>query len=144
MAKKPQPRPNVQIKIGGDQSGNLAIGDKNVQSQVTGAPQATEADLAEIRKLFEELRQRIEAEAPAEKKSAALERVGEMEKAVTAEKKPDLTTMEYVKNWFTKNLPTLAGAITSVVVNPFVGVLVKGAGELVVNEFKSRFGQDPG
>jgi hypothetical protein len=132
MTKKAQ-SPNIEIKIGGDQSGNLAVGNENVQSQVTGVPQATEADLAEIRKLFEELRQKIEAEAPADKKAAALERAGELEKAITIEKKPDLTTMEYVKNWFTKNLPGLAGAITSIVINPFVGVF-KAMGGTVASQ----------
>ena len=140
MSKKPPSSHTIQVKVGGDMQGNLAIGDQNVQQQTIGAsPAPTEAELAEIRKLFTELRARVEAEAPADKKAAAKERVDELEKAVN-DKKPDLSTMEYVKNWFTKNLPALAGAVTSIVLNPFVGILVKGAGELVVDEFKRRFG----
>lgn len=79
------------------------------------------------------------AEAPPEKKEAALERVQELEEAVTAEK-PDLTTMEYVKQWFVKNLPGLAGAVTGVVVNPIVGKLVEAAGDALAAEFRRRFG----
>jgi hypothetical protein len=48
--------------------------------------------------------------------------------------------MEYVKNWFTKNVPGLAGAVTSVVVHPVVGKLVSAAGEAISSEFKRRFG----
>jgi len=65
--------------------------------------------------------------------------VQELEEAVTAEK-PDLTTMEYVKQWFVKNLPGLAGAVTGVVVNPIVGKLVEAAGDALAAEFRRRFG----
>ncbi len=55
--------------------------------------------------------------------------------------KPDLTTMEYVKNWFEKHLPQMAGAIISVLVNPIVGKVVEAAGELAAGELKRRFGK---
>ena len=63
----------------------------------------------------------------------------ELEQAVT-EKKPDLSTMEYVRSWFLKNLPGLAGAVTSVVVHPIVGKLVEAGGDALVSEFRRRFG----
>jgi len=54
---------------------------------------------------------------------------------------PDLTTMEYVKKWFVKNLPALAGSVTSLVVHPVVGKLVTAAGDAAVAEFNRRFGK---
>ena len=68
------------------------------------------------------------AEAPPEKKDAALEWVEELGEALTAGEL-DLTTMEYVKRWFVKNLPGLAEAVTSVVVHPIVGKLAEAAGD---------------
>jgi hypothetical protein len=48
--------------------------------------------------------------------------------------------MEYVKGWFAKHLPGLAGAVTGVIVHPIVGKLVEAAGETLAAEFKRRFG----
>ena len=44
-------------------------------------------------------------------------------------------TIEYVKRWFTRNVPRLAGTVTGVIVNPLVGMLVGAAGDAVVREF---------
>ena len=71
-----------------------------------------------------------------------MERVDELEQAIT-EEKPDLSTMEYVKNWFVRNLPGLAGTVTSVVVHPIVGKLVEAGGDALVGEFRRRFGGTP-
>ena len=51
-----------------------------------------------------------------------------------------MTTMEYVKRWFVKNLPGLAEAVTGVVVHPIVGKLVEAAGDALAAEFRRRFG----
>jgi hypothetical protein len=131
----------IRATISGDVSGQMAVGKGITQTQTIGAarPEVTEAELAELRQALAALKALVEAEAPPEKKDAALERVGELEEAVTAEE-PDLTTMEYVKRWFVKNLPGLAGAVTSVVVHPIVGKLVEVAGDALTAEFRRRFG----
>jgi hypothetical protein len=125
----------------GDNANQVAVGKGIVQKQAPGnEAEVTEADLEEIRKLFADLKQQIEAQAPPDKKAAALERAGELEEEVTS-KKPSLTTMEYVRDWFAKNAPGLVGSITSVVINPIVGKVVQAAGEIAVSELKRRFGQ---
>jgi len=98
----------------------------------------TEADLAIVQELFAKLKRQVDAQSPPEKRDSAIERVEELEEAVT-EKKPDFTTMEYVKKWFDKHLPQLAGAVVSVLVNPIVGKVVEAAGELAAWELKRRF-----
>jgi hypothetical protein len=97
--------------------------------------------MAALRAAFEALREQVAAvpELPQAQKDAAQERVKELEEAVTAPE-PDLSTMEYVRNWFLKNLPGLAGAVTGVVVNPIVGKLVAVAGDTLSAEFQRRFG----
>jgi len=64
-----------------------------------------------------------------------------LEEAVTAQE-PDLATVEYVKGWFVKNIPALAGTVTGVVLNPRVGKLVQAAGDTLAHEYKRRFGGD--
>jgi len=123
---------NIQI-------GAVSGGEVNIGVPAAKQPEVTEADLVALRKLLADLKAQVEVEAPPERKEAALERVGELEQAVTA-KQPDLSTMEYVKGWFVKNLPGLAGAVTSVVINPIVGKLVQAAGDTLAAEFKRRFG----
>lgn len=131
----------IRATISGDISGQVAVGKGITQIQTVGAaqPQVTEAELAELRQVLADLKAKVAAEAPPDKKDAALERVEELEEAVAAEE-PDLSTMEYVKRWFVKNLPGLAGAVTSVVVHPIVGKLVEAAGDALAAEFRRRFG----
>jgi hypothetical protein len=133
----------IRATISGDISGQVAVGKGITQVQSIGAarPQITEADLAKLRQILADLKAKVAAKAPPEKKDAALERVKELEEAVTAGE-PDLTTMEYVKGWFAKNLPGLAGTVTSVVVHPIVGKLVEAAGDALATEFRRRFGRE--
>jgi hypothetical protein len=130
--------PNINIERN---SGQIAIGQHITQTQtINGQPVTiTKADLEALNKMFTDLKAQVAALAPANQKEKALERVDELEEAVKTDH-PDLTTMEYVKNWFGKNLPQLAGAVTSVVVNPIVGKLVEVAGEAITKEFRHRFG----
>ncbi len=130
----------IRATISGDISGQVAVGKGITQTQTIGAarPKVTETDLAELRQALADLRARVAAEAPPEKKDAALERVDELEEAVTA-KEPDLATMEYVKGWFVKNLPGLAGAVTHVIVHPIVGKLMEAVGDALAAEFRRRF-----
>ncbi|HEY9858370.1 MAG TPA: hypothetical protein V6D16_02610 [Candidatus Obscuribacterales bacterium] len=122
-------------QIGENQGGTITIG----QAASVAQPQTTEAELLILQRMFESLKAKVEIEAPPDKQPAALERLAELQDAVTA-KKPDFSTMEYVKNWFVKNLPTLSGAVASLVFHPIVGKLVEAAGDEVVSEFRDRFG----
>ena len=124
----------INATITGDVSGQLAVGSHNVQtSQVVGGGGVTDAELAELRSQFESLRGQIVAEAPVEDQAPALERLDELEQAVTAET-PDLTTVQYVKRWFLRRLPSMAGLVTAVLVNPIVGKLVQSAGDVAMAE----------
>lgn len=130
---------SISAHIEGTISGQVAVGKDITQEQRVGAPGPTAEELAALRQELTNLRSLVEAQAPPARKQAALERVDELAEAVTAAE-PDLTTMEYVKQWFTKHLPAMAGAVTSIVVNPSVGKLVEAAGDAVVGEFRRRFG----
>ncbi len=130
------------VDIGGSVEGQFAVGEHIHQQHVSGlqqAPTVTEADLAELHNAVDEVRARIRAEVPPEQQTAALERVDEIEQAVVAEE-PDLTTLQYVRNWFVKNLPKLAGAVTGLVVHPVVGKIVEAAGDVAASQFRKLFG----
>ncbi|MDP8971549.1 MAG: hypothetical protein M3N52_13820 [Actinomycetota bacterium] len=129
------------MRIDGDNSGQLAAGDsihQHQQRDITGV-MVSDRDIAAAGALFADLRARVAADAPAERTQAALEKVDELQKAVTA-KSPKISTMEYVRDWFADNVPKLAGVVTSVVVNPIVGKLVQAGGDLLNSEFHRRFG----
>jgi hypothetical protein len=129
--------------VTGNVSGQVAIGAGIQQSQtVRAAEPPTEAELADFRRTLQELRARIAGEAPSPQVEAgAAERLSELEAAVVdAGKEPDLSTLEYVTKWFASHLPSLAGAVASVVIHPVVGKLVAAAGDAAVAEFKRRFG----
>ncbi|HEX5727471.1 MAG TPA: hypothetical protein VFX98_18510 [Longimicrobiaceae bacterium] len=135
----------ISATITGNTSGQVAIGTDIRQEWNAAAGPVTPAELAALRAELEGLRARVAAapDVGEEERAKAQEKVRELEEAVTAPE-PDLSTMEYVRNWFAKHLPTLAGAVTSVVVNPIVGKLVATAGDALSAEFQRRFGSKPG
>jgi hypothetical protein len=123
--------------VSGNVQGQVAIGKGIEQQQSVGAMtlELTEAEHAELRAAFEDLRSQVAGGAPPDKRDAAVERVAELEAAIVAEE-PDTTTMGYVKKWFAKNVPTLAGAVVGVLVNPIVGKIVQSAGDAAVADLQ--------
>ncbi|WP_432877161.1 hypothetical protein ACQPYH_28165 [Kribbella sp. CA-245084] len=80
----------------------------------------------------------------ASERTDATKQAGELEAAVTQQGTPDVGRMRKVLTWFNDHVPALAGAVLSIVVNPIVGQLVRAGGDLLVQEFKEHFGEDPG
>jgi hypothetical protein len=119
----------------------LVAGDGNtlINTGTIGGPPVSSEELSELRQTIEALKAQVLAQAPPEKRSAAVERLDELHEAITADK-PKLSTMEYVRDWFASNIPTMAGAVTAVVINPIVGRLVQAGGDALVSEFERRFG----
>src|SRR6266498_633805 len=109
-----------RVTVSGGVPGQLAVGESIAQTSVSnvGAP-LTDEEYAELKNMLHGLRAQVADEAAADARDSAIERVDELEEAITGER-PDLTTMEYVKSWFAKHLPKLAGAVAAVLVNPLV------------------------
>jgi phage gp29-like protein len=136
------PGQDFNVSIGGSVPGQVAIGNDIKQRYVriqNDVPTVTESDLSALRQAVEEVKAQIVAEVPPDQQAAALERVDELQEAVVA-KEPDLTTLQYVRKWFGKNLPTLAGSITGLIIHPVVGKIVEAAGELAASQFRALFG----
>ena len=123
-------------------SGQLAIGSGITQIHTvnTAKPEITAADREALRLMLAELRSLMEVRAPSDTRQAALEYVDELAETLTAPQ-PDLGVIGYVKQWFTRHLPQLAGAVSGVIVHPIVGKLVEAAGDGLAAEFKHHFGK---
>ena len=128
----------IQATIG-DHVSQVAVGKNNRQTQTTVSAKISEADLRQVAGLFDGLKKQIEQQAPPEKKDAALERVDELQQEVTSPK-PQVVTMEYVKNWFAKNLPSLLGGVTSIMINPIVGKVIEASTGIAAEAIKKQFG----
>ena len=124
-----------QVNIG---DGNVMIQGQGNKVQQTKSTGISRAELKELQSAFADLKAQIEATAPPEKKDEALQKADELQEAVL-EEKPDPSKMALVRDWFLKNAPSLAGAVTGMVVNPIVGKLVAAAGDLVAGQFKQLF-----
>ena len=143
MSEQDKPGRSYVAHISGGVSGQFAQGDGNVQTRIEGAQPggADPADLAEVRRMLEELRAQVEAAAPPEKKAEAIQQVEEIGKAIESKDPGDLPDrLGGVKSWFKRNLPALAGAVVSVIVNPIVGKVVEAAGTGLAAEVQRRFG----
>ena len=145
MSTERGPGDDIRVTIGGSvqEGGQLAAGrnisQSYVRTQTQGPVAVTEADLDELRNAVESVKAQIVAEVPPDKQAAALERVDELQAAVVADE-PDLTTLQYVRKWFGKNLPKLAGSITGLIIHPVVGKIVEAAGDLAARQFREFFG----
>lgn len=127
----------ISANISGNISGGqVAVGKDIAQNQTVGTAAISNEELAQLKTAFTELEAEVAAQAPPERRAAAVERVAELEQAVLADE-PDVTTIQYVGRWFRSNLPQLAGSVLSLVVHPIVGKLVGAAGDALVAEFGS-------
>ncbi|GIK36658.1 MAG: hypothetical protein BroJett011_04910 [Chloroflexota bacterium] len=127
------------VQIGTISGGQVSLG---VGSRPPSEPTRPQIEnyQAVIHEQLQQLKTKVAAEAPADKKSAALERLDELSEALTATP-PDLDTLAYVKSWFGKNIPALTEAVTAIMIHPSVGQLMAAAGEPVAGEYLRRFGQ---
>jgi hypothetical protein len=89
--------------------------------------------------LLSALRELVAEQSPSDQKEEALHEVDLLQEAVE-EDEPNLSRMESVLNWFKDNIPQLAGAVASVILNPIVGKVLEAAGDLAAEEFTRRFG----
>jgi hypothetical protein len=133
------------ISIGGDNNGMAAIGEQIFQMGGQAGSSAGQAEelkvlLGKLEPLLAQFEQDISKEAPPEKQDMAREMAGELKQTLMSGK-PDLDTLGFVKAWFGRNAPKLAGTVTGIIVHPIVGRLVEAAGEMLANEFRRRFGQ---
>lgn len=125
---------HISANISGDVSGQIAVGrDISQAHHVSPSAPVTDAELVQLQQLFADLKAQLVAEVPPAQQEPALERFEELEEALTAEE-PDLGTAAYVKRWFLRKLPSFAGLVSAVLVNPIVGKLVQSAGDVAVAE----------
>lgn len=127
----------------GSVSGPVHTGKGDIIIERWEARGVTAADLEALRALFGDLRARVATEAPPELADEALAQVDALEETTTAEE-PDVSAMERVRDWFLKHLPSVAGVVTSLLVNPILGKVVEAAGDLVADELRRRFGPQEG
>ncbi|MEV0375689.1 hypothetical protein AB0I10_39100 [Streptomyces sp. NPDC050636] len=125
----------------GDVAGQFVVGSRNTVIHNEGAREAstpvTEAQLVGLRAEFMRLRSLI-AEL-GEGNRGAEERLDELEEAVTSAE-PDVSVMVYVRNWFLRTLPALAGTVTALIADPVVGQLVQQTGDQLALEYDRHFG----
>jgi len=120
------------IKIGDLHQSQAVIGDDNTVTQNIGL---TPKEAAELRDVFDDLRTKVAAKAPPDKRDAALAEAKELEAAiVTEEPKPDRVRQALA--WFRDNAPELAGTVAGIVVNPLVGKVVEKAGKAIADQFR--------
>jgi hypothetical protein len=121
--------------VTGPAQGQVAIGKDIAQHQATGSMtmELSDAERGELRDLFTKLKQDVAEAVPEAERDAAIDRIDELHEAVAAGP-PDLTTVRYVKEWFARKLPAVAGIVAAVLVHPLVGGIVTVAGERMADE----------
>jgi hypothetical protein len=132
----------VNISVGGDLSGQVGVGSHIQQVKHTEAGNFSAQDRQDLDALLDALTQQVETRSPDDVKATAMQRARELREAV-AGGRPDLSTLEYVRNWLVRHVPQVAGAVTGLIFHPLIGKLVEAAGDGLVAEFRRRFGDPP-
>jgi hypothetical protein len=126
------------ISISNVSGSNIAIGNNNsIVSFTSNSP----ADPDELKRQIEALRAQVKQAAPPEKQAMALGMVDELAAAGAAPKQNE-GTINFVRQWFLRNLPGLAGAVSSLIVGPIGGKLVEAVGEGLAGEVERRMASD--
>ncbi|TCM33224.1 hypothetical protein [Kribbella sp. VKM Ac-2568] len=100
-------------------------------------------DNVELRTLFTKLDSEIANTAlTAAEREDATKQASDLKAAITRQDAPDVSRMHSIVSWFKAHIPTLVGAVLSVVVNPIVGQLVSAGGDLLVQEFNGYFAKE--
>jgi hypothetical protein len=120
----------INAVVTGPVQGAVAVGKAISQRQDVGSMEValSDAERAQLSTLFANLRHEVSAAVPDSDRRAAVDRLDELEHAVVANH-PDLTTIEYVKQWFARKLPAAAGLVASLLIHPLVGRIVERAGD---------------
>jgi hypothetical protein len=130
----------IVIRIGGDMSGQVVLGDNNVTTNSRSA--LSSADRKLLTAVFDEVGGQLDGQLgdhPDELADSARALLADLRAAVLATK-PDVSTMVRVRDWFALHLPAMAAAIGRVVVHPIVVRLVSAAGDSIAAEFQRHFG----
>jgi hypothetical protein len=123
------------IKIGGGVRGQIAVGNNISQKMRHDSTPVTDAERAELQALLDDLHAQVATAALAEQRDGALERVDELAESITAAQ-PEIGTMRYVLRWFHQKIPTLAGTVQKLVLNPLVSRVVGAAGDVAAADFE--------
>jgi hypothetical protein len=126
----------------GTNNGAMTAGINNTVTNTTNVNPPSAAELSALAAAFGELRATVEKEADPAIRDRALERVEELQDAANP-KAPDVSVMAAARNWFLKNAPHLAGAVTGVIIHPTVGRIVEAAGEALAREYREKFPDAP-
>jgi hypothetical protein len=130
------------ISVGGSVGGDVVAGrDNQVIHQHLAQAGVSAADLAAFTAEIDKLKAQLAAAEPVVG-AAAAEGAANLDAlhAAAIAPTPDIGTMRRVRDWFVHHLPTLAGAVTGLIVHPLVGALVKSAGDAVTSQFHREFG----
>lgn len=113
MPKQQKTNNRISVNITGDVSGQIVIGNNNeVKKSIAHLP-PNSTNMKSLLRLLNDLKFRIQTEAPDDKKEDALEKANELANAIH-EKNLYLVDVGYVKKWFGENLPDLVELITRI------------------------------
>lgn len=122
----------------GNQEGGVTFsgsGSVNVQGDVVGRDKVTTAGakVDEIAKLYESLTAQVKALAPADKQGELEQKIALLEEQ-TKSKSPDLNVVGGALKWIKKNVPGASTILKTLLNQPIVGAVVKGAAQLVLDD----------
>ncbi|MDF5754346.1 hypothetical protein [Spongiactinospora sp. TRM90649] len=126
--------------MGGDLSGQVVAGDRNVVTWNQVKPDNVDIarQLSELRAVLDELRAKVTAEGGVESETG-LQKIDELEEAISADE-PDLATVEHVDGWFRRKMPALATKVNTILLGPLVASVIAAGGAALVAEFTRRLG----
>lgn len=127
----------VSIHAGGDVYKDVSIEGIGAVGRESIVTVLKQDEIETVNRLFVDLNSQLRSvpEISEDKRNKAISKAEELNKGIIKEK-PEPGKIEQLKGWLIDNVPEVAGAVTSLFVNPVIGRVVEKAGEMISARIK--------
>lgn len=127
----------ASIQAGGDVYKDVSIEGTGAVGRESTVVVLKQDEIETVNRLFADLNSQLMSvpDISEDRRNEAISKAEELNNEIIKEK-PKPSKIEQLKGWLIDNVPEVAGAVTSLFVNPIVGKVVEKAGKMVSNRIK--------
>ena len=127
----------VSIHAGGDVYKDVSIEGTGAVGRESTVIVLKQDEIETVNRLFADLNSQLRSvpDISEDKRNEAIIKAEELNNEIIKEK-PELGKIEQLKGWLKDSVPEVAGAVTSLFVNPVIGKVVEKAGGMISERIK--------
>lgn len=128
---------DVSIRAGGDVYKDVSIEGTGAVGRKSTVIVLKQDEIETVNRLFADLNSQLRSvpDISEDKRNEAISKAEKLNNEIIKEK-PEPGKIEQLKGWLVDNVPEVAGAVTSLFINPIVGKVVEKAGKMISKRTK--------